>query len=116
MSTTGEIEENAFFPHENRLFRQLLDNIGNCYEQYFYGKINKEISQLRPMKMENGDFRYSSLFSAGKNLLGIANTHICVKKSKNTNEEIREITKKLVFPAYFRKSRKVFSKIRLCHI
>ena len=28
---TREIEENSFFQHDNRLFRQFLQNTGNCY-------------------------------------------------------------------------------------
>ena len=33
LSTTREIKENPLFRHENQLFRQLLENIGNCYQQ-----------------------------------------------------------------------------------
>ena len=35
LSKTREIEENPFFRHDNRLFRQFLQNIENCYQQYF---------------------------------------------------------------------------------
>ena len=35
LSTTRENEENPFFQHDNRLFWQFLENIGNCYQQYF---------------------------------------------------------------------------------
>ena len=35
LSETQKIEENSFFGHDNRLFRQLLQNIENCYQQYF---------------------------------------------------------------------------------
>ena len=50
MNETREIEEAPFFRHDNRLFRQFLENIEDCYEQYFVNN-NKEISQLRPMKV-----------------------------------------------------------------
>ena len=33
-STTREIEESPFFRHDNRLFRQFLENIEDCYQQY----------------------------------------------------------------------------------
>ena len=35
LSKIRQIEENSFFRHENRLFRHLLQNIQNCYQQYF---------------------------------------------------------------------------------
>ena len=35
LSKTRQIKENSFFRHDNRLFRQLLQNIENCYQQYF---------------------------------------------------------------------------------
>ena len=35
LSETQKIEENSFFRHGNRLSRQLLQNIENCYQQYF---------------------------------------------------------------------------------
>ena len=33
--TTRENEENPFFQHDNRLFRQFLENIENSYQQYY---------------------------------------------------------------------------------
>ena len=42
LGTSREIEEILFF-------RQFLENIGNCYQQYF--EKNKDMSQLRPMKI-----------------------------------------------------------------
>ena len=44
-STTREIEESPFFRHDNRLFRQFLENIEVCYQQYFMWKKQK-ISQF----------------------------------------------------------------------
>ena len=35
LSTTRENEENPFFRHGNQLFRKFLENIGNCFQQYF---------------------------------------------------------------------------------
>ena len=34
LSKTRKIKENPFFWHDNRLFRQFLQNIGNCYQLY----------------------------------------------------------------------------------
>ena len=31
LSKTREIEENSYFRHDNRLFRRLLQNMGNSY-------------------------------------------------------------------------------------
>ena len=67
LSTTRENEENPFFQHDNQLLWQFLENIGNCYQQYFMWKIEK-ISQLRPKKIwKNDDFRYISGIFSRKN-------------------------------------------------
>ena len=50
VSTTREIKENPLFGHKNKLFRQFLENIEDCYQQYFMRK-SKGISKLSPMKI-----------------------------------------------------------------
>ena len=124
-SKTREIEENPFFRHNNQLFRQFLQNIGNCYLLYFMGKKNKKYREkVRWKSAKTGISGIFPAFSAGKKIyskiglghvLSIANTHLHGKNQKNLMMKSRENANKPVFLAF--SARNIcFSKIGLRHI
>ena len=110
-STAQEIEESPFFRHDNRLFRQFLENIEDCYQQYFMWKKQKYHNfknQGKSWKMAiscifpffRGRKKFSSEIGLGHILS--ANTHLWAKNQEKLTMKSRENAKKTVFPAYFR--------------
>ena len=111
LSTTREIEENPFFKHDDRLFRQFLENIGNCYQQHLMWNKQK-ISQLKPKKIyKSGDFRHVFGMSSRKKNFLENRTQSCFghKKSEKTNDEISRKCQKTGFPVF-----RVFSAGKIC--
>ena len=70
LSKTREIEENSFFQHDNRLFRQFFTKYWELLLTISYVK-KQELYRKGPMKMcKNGDFRHiSGIFDRKKMFL-----------------------------------------------
>ena len=119
LSKTREIEENTLFRHDNRLFRQFLQNIGNCYQLHFMWKNEKYIEKVQWKCAKMAISGIFPAFPAEKYFSQKLDSASMWKKSVKTNDEISRKCQKPIFPAYFQhfSAGKVGQlKLGLCHI